>query len=201
MTSVSRRVQLFIDLDGVLADFDGHYEAVTGIRPDRHSPEPADFWRPIEANGTFFRDLPLLPDALDMWRAATVLHPNPIILTGLPRIDGIDRQKREWVAEHISPTATVICCRSADKRNHGRPGDILVDDWHKYRSLWEEMGGIFVLHSSAQESIYQVTMALIPKDQWQPLIPCPNCHRAFVSAPDETCHYCQHDREVDNATG
>ena len=34
-----------------------------------------------------------------------------------------------------------------------QPGDILIDDWPKYKHLWEEAGGIFILHTSAAQSI------------------------------------------------
>ena len=81
------------------------------------------------------------------------MHPKPIILTGIARKPGCAEEKREWVAKYIDPGAEVITCWSKDKRNHGKPGDILVDDWHKYRDLWEEMGGIFLLHTSAKDSL------------------------------------------------
>jgi hypothetical protein len=36
------------------------------------------------------------------------------------------------------------------------PGDILVDDYLKYRHLWEEAGGVFVHHTSARHTIRQL---------------------------------------------
>jgi hypothetical protein len=35
-------------------------------------------------------------------------------------------------------------------------GDVLVDDYLRYRDLWEKAGGIFVHHVSAAESIRQL---------------------------------------------
>lgn len=145
--------QLFIDLDGVLADFDGFYETLTGSRPDRNAADPPDFWTPIDAHGAFFRSLPVMPDARELWALARELHPEPIILTGMPwSVADAEAQKRAWVAEHIDPTVHVICCKSRDKRNHAKPGDVLVDDWVRYRHLWEDMGGIFVLHTSTADT-------------------------------------------------
>ena len=40
-----------------------------------------------------------------------------------------------------------------DTRNHAKGGDVLVDDRDRHGHLWEELGGIFIHHSSAQESI------------------------------------------------
>ena len=162
MNPLSSGRRLFLDLDGVLADFDAHYEKTFGEKTDRSKPTPKNFWKNIANNGSFFRDLPMMPDALALWEGAKKLHPNPIILTGLTHVasETTERHKREWVATHISPLARVIVCPSKDKRLHGKPGDILVDDWTKYRALWEEMGGVFVLHTSAEESLAAVEKEL-----------------------------------------
>lgn len=155
-TTVPETRQLFIDLDGVLADFDGFYETEFGFRPDRGKPEPPAFWKNIERHGRFFLDMPMMSDAMELWEGAKRLHPNPIILTGLPLMSEVEDHKRRWVRQHIAFDAPVICCRSKDKRNHGKAGDILVDDWFKYRPLWEDMGGVFILHTSAAESLTMI---------------------------------------------
>lgn len=143
---MNHRVRLFVDLDDVLADFLGQYARDFGPIADRNAPLLPEFWD--HAHSTpYFRSLPPLPGARDFWRRLEDLHPSPVILTGAPR-DAVSvmQQKREWVAEHICDKATVICCPSEEKYLHGRAGDILVDDWAKYRHLWEGMGGVFILH-------------------------------------------------------
>ena len=40
-----------------------------------------------------------------------------------------------------------------DKCEFATPGAVLVDDRPQYAHLWEERGGIFVLHTSAAASI------------------------------------------------
>jgi hypothetical protein len=50
----------------------------------------------------------------------------------------------------------MICCSSPEKKNYMKPGDILVDDWPRYRDLWENAGGVFILHTSAVDSIERV---------------------------------------------
>lgn len=150
--------QLFLDLDGVLSDIYGFYEHLFSIHLERDT-DPANFWEKVEAYGErrFFREMPMLPDAKALWDGGTKLHPAPIILTGLPkRFPHVEQQKRAWVAEHISPTAQVITCLSENKRDHGKPGDILVDDWSKWRSRWTDMGGFFILHTSAKQSLLEI---------------------------------------------
>ena len=151
-----RTRQLFIDLDGVLADFDTAFTTRIGPLPDRNAPgpEPESFWPSIEAIPDFFETLPLMPDAMELWNGAHALHPRPIVLTGSPpKIPIAEAQKRRWVAKHLGADARVICCVASEKRLHGRPGDVLIDDWVRYRPRWTTMGGIFILHTSAATSL------------------------------------------------
>lgn len=148
--------RLYLDLDGVLADFDGHYERCFGTRPDKSRPDPPGFWERIGAHRTFFLDLAPMPDALDLWHGAVARYGQPTILTGIPRRETYrhaEAHKRAWVAQHLDRDALVICCLSEHKSHYGSPGDILVDDWDKYRHLWEGMGGTFVHHTSAQDTL------------------------------------------------
>jgi len=39
-----------------------------------------------------------------------------------------------------------------------KPGDIIIDDYLKYRHLWVEAGGIFIHHISAVESLAALRM-------------------------------------------
>jgi hypothetical protein len=147
--------QLFLDCDGVMADFDTYTESVFGLPPrkyeDMHGTKR--FWADLQSHEDFYKKLPLMPDALDLFHA--VEHLDPIILTGLPLGDWAEPQKRAWGAWHF-PQTKMICCPSKDKRNHMKPGDVIVDDWPKYKPLWEEAGGIFILHTSAKESIAEL---------------------------------------------
>lgn len=145
-------MQLFLDCDGVLADFDGSAEAIFGLPPRKFEDKfgTKRFWVDLQSHEDFYTNLPLMPDARELFEA--VEHLNPVILTGLPVGDWAEPQKRRWGLKHF-PDTTMICCMSKDKKDHMQPGDILIDDWPKYKSVWEEAGGIFILHTSAKESI------------------------------------------------
>lgn len=157
--------RIFLDLDGVLADFDGHYERCFGARPDRSRPDPPGFWENISRRGTFFLDLSPMPDAMNLWQGCVAMagQARLTILTGIPRratYRQAEAHKRAWVARHIGPDAPVICCLSEHKWRHGAPGDILVDDWERYRHLWEEMGGVFVHHTATAASLARLAAVL-----------------------------------------
>jgi hypothetical protein len=145
--------QLFLDCDGVLADFDTAAEQIfnQNSREAEATVGTDSFWNRLSGRDNFYGNLPLLPDAMQLYQA--VAHLKPIILTGCPQGGWSEPQKVEWAARHF-PGVPIITCRSKEKFLHLRhPGDILVDDYLKYRHLWEEAGGIFVHHTSARETI------------------------------------------------
>lgn len=45
---------------------------------------------------------------------------------------------------------------SVDKRLHMKPGDVLVDDYLKYRPRWEEAGGIFIHYTDADSALAEI---------------------------------------------
>lgn len=147
--------QLFVNLDGVLADFDGFIEKELGIINNRDNELP-DFWDRVRGyKGRLYFDMAPFEYALDLWKALKAY--NPVILTGCPHsIATAGSDKREWVAKHIDPDARVITCKSRNKSLYAKPGDILLDDWAKYRDIWTKNGGTFLLHKDPIESIEMV---------------------------------------------
>lgn len=150
-----RERQLYLDCDGVLADFDRGAEAVLGVPPrvfeERHG--RARFWARLAQSPDFFSRLPLMPGATRLFAAVRHLH--PVILTGLPRGDWAAAQKVRWAAHHF-PGTRIITCLAADKRDHCSAGDVLVDDTLKYRHLWEDAGGIFVHHQAVDATLKEL---------------------------------------------
>jgi hypothetical protein len=50
----------------------------------------------------------------------------------------------------------MITCMAREKRMHMKPGDVLVDDFLKYKEPWEDTGGIFIHHTSAHSTIIEL---------------------------------------------
>ena len=144
--------QLYLDCDGVLADFDKGATAILGLSPRaferRHG--IGRFWAKLASAPDFYFGLPLMDDAMELFEA--VRHLDPIILTGLPRGNWAADQKVRWAAQYF-PGTKIITTMARDKRDHAEEGDVLVDDQLRHRHLWEEAGGIFIHHTTARESI------------------------------------------------
>ncbi|WP_374514595.1 hypothetical protein [Brevundimonas sp.] len=147
--------RIYLDCDGVLADFDRGATEVLGMPPRVFEARFGlrAFWARLGAAEDFFGRLELLPDAMELYGA--VRHRRPVILTGLPRGGWAEAQKRRWADQHF-PGVEVITTSSALKREHCHPGDALVDDTVKFRHLWEREGGVFIEHLSAAGSVAEL---------------------------------------------
>jgi len=147
--------RLFLDADGVLADFDQGFRALTGDLPaafeEKHGKK--EFWRRIATARNFYGSLPEMPDARALFDA--VKHLEPTILTGLPIGKWAGPQKIEWAAEHF-PGVPIITCMARDKHKHMRLGDVLVDDRDNHRAAFEAAGVVFVHHKNAADSLRQL---------------------------------------------
>ncbi|QPQ56037.1 hypothetical protein IC614_05530 [Allosphingosinicella flava] len=152
--------QLYLDCDGVLADFDAGAAAILGALPDDYARRYnlGKMWAQLARHPDFYGTLPLMPGAMTLF--AAVRHLDPIILTGLPRGDWATPQKVRWAAQHF-PGTRIITCMAVDKRNHAAAGDVLVDDMLKHRHLWEEAGGIFIHHRNVKRTLEELA-ALFP---------------------------------------
>ncbi len=143
---------LFLDLDGVLADFDRGVVAVTGKRPEQLPMK--EMWRALSRHADFFGTLDFMHDAQELW-AFCAPH-RPTILTGLPLGSWAPEQKKRWVARMLGAEVPVITCMARDKARYASPGAILVDDREKARAPWEAAGGRFILHRNAADSIAEL---------------------------------------------
>ncbi len=147
--------RLFLDADGVLADFDSGAKALLGMTTAefeaRHGRR--EFWRRIATARNFYGTLPEMPDAQRLFEA--VEHLQPTILTGLPLGNWAAPQKVKWAAAHF-PGVPIITCMARDKHRHMQPGDVLVDDRDNHRAAYEREGVVFVHHKNAEDSLSQL---------------------------------------------
>ncbi len=145
-------MQIYVDMDGVLVDFDAHYKKLFGYVPVR--PGGTD-WKLVRSVGDFYLTLPQMPDLDQLWDR--VYPHSPIILTGVPsQINAADNDKRTWALKHLTPDTEMICCLAKDKALHCKPGDILIDDYERHKQKWLDAGGIWITHTSALDTCRQL---------------------------------------------
>lgn len=152
--------RLFLDCDGVLADFDRGAEKLLGmaIRAFEARHGRGAFWKRLAQAPDFYGSLPEMADARTLF--AAVEHLKPTILTGLPLGNWAAPQKVRWAADHF-PGVPIVTCMARDKHKHMQSGDVLVDDRENHRTAYERAGVIFVHHRNAEDSIKQLA-AIFP---------------------------------------
>jgi hypothetical protein len=150
---------VFLDMDGVLADFDKGACEILGT--DNHYKYefvhgPEVLWDRINSKPDFFLSLDPLPDADLLLEALQGIR--TVVLTALPKTntESVRAQKERWVREWISDEIPVITCFTKDKPNYCTPGSVLVDDRAINKKAWERAGGHYVIHTDALSSIRQL---------------------------------------------
>lgn len=154
------KTRLYVDLDGVMADFDKYFEDTFGMQSSKI--DDPSLWKFINNHGNFFINLPLMPEALDFFRS--IEHLNPTILTACPKSNYTTSavQKRQWVYKHLSQDITVIPMMGGKNKclfMHA-PGDILIDDFEKNCIPWREHGGYAILHKNFESTKKQLELLL-----------------------------------------
>lgn len=164
-------MQVFLDSDGVLADFDTYAASLLGMKPREWeaSKGKKSFWGKIYADPDFFFNLPKMHDADELVEGVRGLGFEPIVLTGIPSQDGSDwaiDQKTRWYAKHY-PDLRVITCKSKNKFQHMVEGkhNVLIDDWEQHKHVWEDAGGTFIVHTSTSNSLRQLQL-LVDERYW-----------------------------------
>lgn len=164
--------KIFVDLDGVLADFvAGTNKAMSQVYGEDHIHDEDEYnrnskyrskmWTGLrkyqdEHGGEFWHELPLMKDAKQLWNYVSQYPVEILTATGNPEY-GAGEQKYRWVAQHIDPNVKVNLTRkSSEKAAMAAPNHILIDDKEKSIQPWIQAGGIGILHTSAANSIAQL---------------------------------------------
>jgi 5'(3')-deoxyribonucleotidase len=147
---------VFVDSDGVLADFEAHWFTLFDESADemRKKLGKEKLWELVrEKDALFFENLPLMRDGIDL--ITGLVGYKPIILTGSPTEWGY-LQKFNWY-QRLFPWIRVIVCKAKEKHFFCEKGDVLIDDRTKYRDEWVNAGGIFVHHKTAKASLLEIS--------------------------------------------
>lgn len=144
--------QLFLDVDGVFADFDLGYWQRFGHWPDQVDDDT--MWANINTvKDTFFAELPVFPGALLFY--SQVKRYSPVFLTACSAVnfETVANQKKHWLRKHVDPDAVIIPVHLS-KFKHvyvQNKGDVLIDDFERNIERWNDAGGEGLLHHSNED--------------------------------------------------
>lgn len=153
---------LYIDMDGVVADFNEFARRV--LRPEKYDPTSerwgTEEWSTLRDYPHLFRKLPKTAMADQLISLArrfrNELGWNLYFLTAVPQKDDVPDafyDKVCWVQEYYPDITVRFGPHSWDKQKHCVPGDILVDDRMSNCEEWQAVGGIAIRVTRDYDSV------------------------------------------------
>lgn len=153
---------LYLDMDGVIADFDEYAARTLGVPPSEGI-YPADVWNKLAANPRIYRDLIPTTYANSLYRECVnfcLTHNfDWAFLTAVPKGNDVKYafyDKVEWAQKYFPGVPVFFGPFSKDKHYHCRPGDILIDDRRSNIEEWRASGGLGILHKDYNSTITQL---------------------------------------------
>ena len=150
----------YVDMDGVIANFDKGFEEIAGVSPKTLSNDK--LWEIINTHGKakFFSDLPWMPDGKELWTFVTQNFLRVKILTALGRSNKTDNQtttgKKMWLRKNIpslQDSDIIMVENKHRKRHYSTPNSIIIDDTEVVIQEWTHKGGIGILHRNTRDTI------------------------------------------------
>ncbi|WP_194725522.1 5' nucleotidase, NT5C type [Noviherbaspirillum malthae] len=155
--SLHPKLQVFLDLDGVFADFDARVKHLTSKHPSQL--DRSRLWKMINSDKRFFAKLELIEGCMALWEATRDLE--PVFLTGAPSNKTFQQQKKEWVARIFGPEFTVHVVPKKLKQDYSGPHKVLIDDTPENIEQWIARGGHGILHKGDHASTIKALQELI----------------------------------------
>jgi len=143
---------VYVDMDGVLADFFGEVARQHEV----------DYWREIHRKDIdidqvaqqpgFFKRLPIMPNAGHLM-SGIIKQCKKFSILSSPLMSDVDRsseEKSEWLKAHLKNHQPQAVIFDHEKYKYAQQPDetpnILIDDWDTNIKLWQANGGIGILH-------------------------------------------------------
>jgi len=146
-------ITLYLDMDGVLADFNKEYTKLDPQRADRKR------FREAVMDYKIFTHLEFMPDTQELLNHVSKLRGIDVqILTSMGTHDPVQgneakSQKLTWLEKHNIPYKANFVRNKQEKANYATPNSILIDDSVGCISPFIAAGGHGILHVNASETI------------------------------------------------
>jgi len=164
----TENTKIYLDMDGVLADFFAEYAKLAGVTSGNYRDIP-----PAKADPTldkmigtdFFARLPVFPTAPGLIQMVLSYVPKYNICSSPLRGDhkNSEHYKRVWIQKHLSPQPAEIIITGQKERHAVNPDgspNILIDDRGSNIANWRAKGGIGIKYQADEDSLDVVAKGL-----------------------------------------
>jgi len=158
---------IYLDMDGVVADFNTYAKKLLNTDKIMHSWTP-ELWAKIASNPRLYRDLEKTPEADQLVKICKQIRNEKnwelLFLTAVPKDDDMPwafYDKVMWVHERYPDIPVMFGPHSSDKWRHCKNGDILIDDRLSNCEEWQQAGGHAILHTgNLADTLRQLSMLI-----------------------------------------
>ncbi len=155
------KMKLFVDLDGVITDFNKALSDLLGHPVKKDFGNDPAIWRAIDKAGeNFWKNMSFMPDGHELWDY--IKKYKPTVLTSPTRHPSSKAGKKVWLKEELPGVPYII---DSKKEQYAKDGYILIDDREKNIKKWEEAGGVGILHKDAESSIKKLKKIMEEKEK------------------------------------
>lgn len=173
-----RKPTVYVDMDGVLADFFGEVAKEHDV----------EYWREIHRKDLgidqvaqepgFFEMLPKLPNAGRLMSGVLKLANDRYSILSSPLLSDVEqssKEKADWLDKHLPNHPPQAIVFDHEKYKYAKQADgtpnILIDDWETNIRLWEANGGIGILYQDDKykDALHKLAMALHGKIDPEPM--------------------------------
>jgi hypothetical protein len=167
--SPSGRSKIYLDMDGVLADFFAEYARLAGLPPGSSyreiPPAKADPTLNKMVGTDFFYRLPKLPNADNIVKIATKLFGHYNICSSPLRGDHENsrEQKTRWIQKYLNPQPRDIIITPRKEAYAVQPDgtpNVLIDDRKDNIIKWEAAGGIGIKYQADEDDLDVILQGL-----------------------------------------
>jgi len=160
--------EIYLDMDGVLADFFTEYAKLAGVEHGNYRDIPPAATDPTlnKMVGTdFFARLPLCPNAEQVVDVAMRVFGSYNICSSPLRGDhaNSEKQKKVWIQKHLNPPPKKIIITPNKAKYATQPDgtpNILVDDRGSNITAWEAAGGVGIKYQADENTIADLLAGL-----------------------------------------
>lgn len=155
----AKNMKIYLDMDGVLTDFNKTFEDMEGQDAHEYNNKYGDdkFWELIKEKGglKFWSEMPWVKGSKKLWNY--VKNKDVAILSAPARaIPDCPKGKKIWVKRELG-NVKLILKRAREKHEYAEDNDcILIDDNEKNIATWKIAGGIGILFKSASQAIKEL---------------------------------------------
>lgn len=163
-----KKPEVYLDMDGVVADFFTEYAKIAGIESGNYRDIPPAKTDPTlqKMVGTdFFARLPKFNSADQLVDMIVKMYGHYHICSSPLRGDheGSEKYKKVWIQKHLNPQPVDVVI-TPNKAKYAKQADgtpnILIDDRGSNISAWEAAGGIGIKYQADEDSLQTIVSGL-----------------------------------------